>query len=62
MSVLTFKSDEYLTFPPLLREYASHMTMIQGKSVGKSNEKYTVLMTERHGTWIIHFTYGYTSD
>ena len=32
MSVLTFKSDEYLTFPPLLREYASHMTMIQGKS------------------------------
>ncbi len=32
MSVLTFKSDEFRTFPLILREYASHMTMIQGKA------------------------------
>lgn len=32
MSVLTFQSDEYLTFPPILQEYASYMVSIQGKS------------------------------
>ena len=32
MSVLTLKSDELRTFPLILREYASHMTMIQGKA------------------------------
>ena len=32
MSVLTLKSDEFHTFPLLLREYASHMTLIQGKA------------------------------
>ena len=32
MSVLTFQSDEYFTFPPILQEYASYMVTIQGKS------------------------------
>ena len=32
MSVLTFKSDEYKTFPPILREYASHLAAIKGNS------------------------------
>lgn len=32
MSVLTFKSDEFKTFPPVLREYASHMAVIKGNS------------------------------
>lgn len=32
MSVLTFKSDEYKSFPPVLKEYASHMHVIKGNS------------------------------
>ncbi len=32
MSVLTFKSDEYRTFPPVLRDYAAHMNAIKGNS------------------------------
>lgn len=32
MSVLTFKSDEYKTFPVLLRDYASYVAAIKGNS------------------------------
>jgi len=32
MSVLTFKSSEFKTFPPLLRDYASYMSAIKGNS------------------------------
>jgi len=32
MSVLTFKSDEFKTFPPILREYASYVSTIKGNS------------------------------
>ena len=32
MSVLTFKSDEYKTFPPILKEYASYVFTIKGNS------------------------------
>ena len=32
MSVLTFKSEEFKSFPPLLREYASHVAVIKGNS------------------------------
>ena len=32
MAVLTFKSEEFKTFPPVLREYASHMNVIKGNS------------------------------
>lgn len=32
MSVLTFKSDEFKTFPPILREYASYLAVIKGNS------------------------------
>lgn len=32
MSVLTFKSDEFKTFPSLLREYASTMAVVRGNS------------------------------
>ena len=32
MSVLTFKSEEFKTFPPILREYASQMNVIKGNS------------------------------
>ena len=32
MSVLTFKSDEFRTFPIVLREYASYMNAIKGNS------------------------------
>ena len=32
MSVLTFRSDEYLKFPAILQEYASYMVTIHGKS------------------------------
>ena len=32
MSVLTFKSDEFKTFPPILREYASYLAAIKGNS------------------------------
>lgn len=32
MSVLTFRSDEYLKFPPILQRYAEYMVSIQGKS------------------------------
>ena len=32
MSVLTFKSDEFKTFPPLLRDYASYLAVIKGNS------------------------------
>ncbi len=32
MSVLTFKSDEFKTFPPILREYASYVSAIKGNS------------------------------
>lgn len=32
MSVLTFKSDEYKTFPQILRDYASHLAYIKGNS------------------------------
>ncbi len=32
MSVLTFKSDEYKTFPPILKEYASYQSAIKGNS------------------------------
>lgn len=32
MSVLTFRSSEFKTFPPILREYASHTVNIKGNS------------------------------
>ncbi len=32
MSVLTFKSEEFKSFPPLLREYASYTSSIKGNS------------------------------
>lgn len=32
MSVLTFKSDEFKTFPPVLRDYASYLAVIKGNS------------------------------
>ena len=32
MSVLTLKSDEFKTFPPILREYAGYMANIKGNS------------------------------
>ena len=32
MSVLTFKSDEFQTFPPILKEYASYISTIKGNS------------------------------
>ena len=32
MSVLTLKSDEFKTFPPLLRDYASHTVVIKGNA------------------------------
>jgi site-specific recombinase XerD len=32
MAVLTFKSDEYKSFPAILKEYASHMHVIKGNS------------------------------
>lgn len=32
MSVLTFKSDEFKTFPQLLRDYASYLNVIKGNS------------------------------
>ena len=32
MSVLTFKSEEFKTFPPILREYASYVSTIKGNS------------------------------
>ncbi len=32
MAVLTFKSEEIKTFPPILREYASHIGTIKGNS------------------------------
>ncbi len=32
MAVLTLKSEEYKTFPPILREYASYMFAIKGNS------------------------------
>jgi hypothetical protein len=32
VSVLTFKSDEFKTFPPILREYASYISTIKGNS------------------------------
>ncbi len=32
MSVLTFKSDEFRSFPPIIKEYASHMHVIKGNS------------------------------
>lgn len=32
MAVLTFKSEEFKSFPPLLREYASHVAVIKGNS------------------------------
>lgn len=32
MSVLTFKSDEFQTFPPILKEYASYVSTIKGNS------------------------------
>ena len=32
MSVLTFKSDEFKTFPLILREYASYISTIKGNS------------------------------
>jgi site-specific recombinase XerD len=32
MAVLTFKSDEFRAFPPVLKEYASHMHVIKGNS------------------------------
>ena len=32
MSVLTFKSDEFQTFPPILTEYASYISTIKGNS------------------------------
>ena len=32
MSVLTFQSDEYMKFPPIIQEYASYMVTIHGKS------------------------------
>ena len=32
MSVLTFKSEEFNTFPPILKEYASYISTIKGNS------------------------------
>ena len=32
MAVLTFKSEEYKTFPQILRDYASHNMAIKGNS------------------------------
>ena len=32
MSVLTFKSDEFKTFPTVLRDYASYTAVIKGNS------------------------------
>jgi site-specific recombinase XerD len=32
VSVLTFKSDEYKKFPPILREYATYVSVIKGNS------------------------------
>lgn len=32
MSVLTFKSEEFKTFPPILRDYASYVAVIKGNS------------------------------
>jgi len=32
MSVLTFKSNEFKTFPPILRDYANYMVAIKGNS------------------------------
>lgn len=32
MSVLTFKSEEFKTFPPMLRDYASYLAVIKGNS------------------------------
>lgn len=32
MSVLTFKSDEFKTFPPIIREYASYTAVVKGNS------------------------------
>jgi len=32
MSVLTFKSEEFKTFPPILREYASYVAVIKGNN------------------------------
>ena len=32
MSVLTFKSDEYKTFPPILRQYAEYTVYVKGNS------------------------------
>ncbi len=32
MSVLTFKSEEFKTFPPVLREYAQYVAVIKGNS------------------------------
>lgn len=32
MSVLTFKSEEFKTFPPVLRDYASYLAAIKGNS------------------------------
>ncbi len=32
MSVLTFKSEEFKSFPPILKEYASHTAVIKGNS------------------------------
>ena len=32
MSVLTFKSEEYKSFPPILKEYASYQSAIKGNS------------------------------
>ena len=32
MAVLTFKSSEYATFPPILKDYARYVTVIKGNS------------------------------
>lgn len=32
MSVLTFKSEEFKTFPPILQQYAKHLSVIKGNS------------------------------
>ena len=32
MAVLTYNSEEYMTFPPILREYASYLVAIKGNS------------------------------
>ena len=32
MSVLTFRSEEYKTFPPVLKDYASYVAAIKGNS------------------------------